>query len=281
MNRALPEVAMPTGAMMPALGLGTWRMGERKAERAREVAGLKLGMSLGLRLIDTAEMYGEGGAEEIVADAVGGERGETFIVSKVYPQNASRRGTVAACARSLERLRTDYLDVYLLHWRGDTPLAQTVAAFEGLRADGRIRGWGVSNFDTADMQELLAVPGSEHCVVNQVLYHLASRGIEHDLLPLCRARGVAVMAYSPLGQGRLLRHKGLAALAARLGTTPAQVALAWSLAQDGVATIPKAVDPGHVREIRAAADLRLSPAVFSELDEMFPPPAGRTPLAML
>lgn len=281
MIRGLPEIALRTGTMMPALGQGTWRMAERKAERAREVAALKLGLSLGLKLIDTAEMYGEGGAEEIVADAVGGERGETFIVSKVYPQNASRRGTVAACARSLERLRTDYLDVYLLHWRGDTPLAQTVAAFEDLRADGRIRSWGVSNFDTADMQELLAVPGGEHCVVNQVLYHLASRGIEHDLLPLCRARGVAVMAYSPLGQGRLLRHKGLAAMAARLGTTSAQVALAWSLAQDGVAPIPKAIDPAHVREIRAAADLRLSPAVLSELDEMFPPPAGRTPLAML
>ena len=281
MIRALPEIALPTGAMMPALGLGTWRMGERKAERAREVAALQLGLSLGLKLIDTAEMYGEGGAEEIVAEAVGGERGRTFIVSKVYPHNASRRGTVAACARSLKRLRTDHLDVYLLHWRGDTPLAQTVAAFEELRADGRIRAWGVSNFDTADVQELLAVPGGEHCVVNQVLYHLACRGIEHDLLPLCRSRGIAVMAYSPVGQGRLLRHKGLNALAAGLGSTAAQVALAWLLAQDGVAAIPKATDPAHVREVRAAADLRLSPAVFRELDRMFPPPAGRTPLAML
>ena len=281
MIRALPEIALPTGAMMPALGMGTWRMGERKAERAREVAALQLGLSLGLQLIDTAEMYGEGGAEEIVAEAVGGERDRTFIVSKVYPHNASRRGTIAACARSLKRLRTDYLDVYLLHWRGDTPLAQTVAAFEELRADGRIRAWGVSNFDTADVQELLAVPGGEHCVVNQVLYHLGSRGIEHDLLPLCRSRSIAVMAYSPVGQGRLLRHKGLNALAAGLGSTAAQVALAWLLAQDGVATIPKATDPAHVREVRAAPALRPSPNVFRELDRMFPPPAGRTPLAML
>jgi len=278
---ALPEIALLTGAMMPALGLGTWRMGERKTERAREVAALQLGLSLGLKLVDTAEMYGEGGAEEVVADAVGDQRGQTCIVSKVYPHNASRRGTVAACARSLKRLRTDYLDVYLLHWRGDTPLAQTVAAFEELRADGRIRAWGVSNFDAADMQELLAVPGGEHCVVNQVLYHLGSRGIEHDLLPLCRARSIAVMAYSPVGQGRLLRHKGLAVLAAHLGTTPAQVALAWLLAQEGVAAIPKAADPAHVREVRAAADLRLSAAVFSELDRMFPAPIGSTPLAML
>jgi diketogulonate reductase-like aldo/keto reductase len=175
-------------------------------------------------------------------------------------------------ARAASRLRTDYLDVYLLHWRGDTPLAQTVAAFEELRADGRIRAWGVSNFDTADVEELLAVPGGEHCVVNQVLYHLASRGIEHDLLPLCRSRSIAVMAYSPVGQGRLLRHKGLNALAAGLGSTAAQVALAWLLAQDGVAAIPKATDPAHVREVRAASDLRLSPTVLRELDRMFPPP---------
>ena len=266
---------------MPALGLGTWRMGERTAERAREVTALKLGLSLGLRLIDTAEMYGEGGAEEIVADAVGGERDQTFLVSKVYPHNASHRGTIAACGRSLQRLRTDYLDAYLLHWRGDTPLAQTVAAFEELRADGRIRAWGVSNFDTADMKELLAVPGGENCVVNQVLYHLGCRGIEHDLLPLCRARGIAVMAYSPVGQGRLLRHKALNALAARLGSTPAKIALGWLLAQDGVAAIPKASDPAHVREVRAAADVHLDQPVFGELDRLFPAPTGPTPLSML
>ncbi len=281
MTAALPEITLPGGASMPALGLGTWRMGERASERAREVAALKLGLSIGLSLIDTAEMYGDGGAEEIVGDAIGTGRDQTFLVSKVYPHNASRRGAIAACARSLKRLRTDRLDAYLLHWRGDIPLAQTVAAFEELRAEGRIRAWGVSNFDTADMEELLTVPGGEHCAVNQVLYHLASRGIEHDLLPLCRAQGIAVMAYSPVGQGRLLRHRGLNALATRLGTTSAQIALAWLLAQKGVAAIPKAADPAHVREVRAAADLQLTPAVYAELDHLFPPPSGATPLAML
>lgn len=266
---------------MPALGLGTWRVGERADERSREVAALKLGLSLGLTLIDTAEMYGEGKAEEIVADAIDTERRRTFVVSKVYPHNASRRGTVAACARSLRRLRTDYLDAYLLHWRGDIPLAQTVAAFEELRAAGRIRAWGVSNFDTSDMEKLLALPGGEHCAVNQVLYHLACRGIEHDLLPLCRASGIAVMAYSPLGQGHLLRHRGLNALAQRIGEAPAQIALAWLLAQPGVATIPKASDPAHVREVRAAAELHLTSAVRTELDRMFPAPTGPTPLGML
>jgi diketogulonate reductase-like aldo/keto reductase len=281
MTSALRQIRLPDSATMPALGLGTWRMGERAAERPREVAALKLGLSLGLTLIDTAEMYGEGKAEEIAADAIHAERRRTFLVSKVYPHHASRRGTVAACARSLKRLRTDYLDVYLLHWRGDIPLAQTVAAFEELRAAGRIRAWGVSNFDTSDMEELLALPGGEHCALNQVLYHLACRGIEHDLLPLCRASGIAVMAYSPLGQGRLLRHRGLNALAQRIGATPARIALAWLLEQSGVATIPKASDPAHVREVRTAAELHLTPAVRTELDRMFPSPTGPTPLAML
>jgi diketogulonate reductase-like aldo/keto reductase len=281
MNPVLPPIILPGGATMPALGLGTWGMGERAQERAREVAALKLGLSIGLRLVDTAEMYGDGGAEEIVADAVGTERRQTFLVSKVYPHNASRRGTIAACARSLKRLRTDYLDAYLLHWRGDVPLAQTVTAFEELRADGRIRAWGVSNFDTADMNELLSLPGGEHCAINQVLYHLGSRGIEVDLLPLCRAGGVAVMAYSPLAQGRLLRHRELNALAAREGTTAAAIALAWLLAQRGVATIPKAADLAHTRAVRAAADLRLTADLLAELDRMFPPPTHATPLAML
>jgi diketogulonate reductase-like aldo/keto reductase len=281
MNSVLPHIILPGGAAMPALGLGTWRMGERVQERAREVAALKLGLSIGLDLVDTAEMYGEGVAEEIVADAVGAERRRVFLVSKVYPHNASRRGTLAACTRSLKRLRTDYLDAYLLHWRGDVPLAQTVTAFEELRADGRIRAWGVSNFDTGDMKELLSLPGGEHCAVNQVLYHLGSRGIEHDLLPLCRAHGVAVMAYSPVAQGRLLRHRDLNALAAREGMTAVGIALAWLLAQRDVAAIPKASDLAHVRAVRAARDLRLTPDLLAELDRIFPPPTHATPLAML
>jgi diketogulonate reductase-like aldo/keto reductase len=281
MNASRPAIALPGGLLMPALGLGTWRMGEQPSQRAREVEALKLGMSIGLNLIDTAEMYGEGGAERVVADAIDGRRDAALLVSKLYPHNAGRRRALAACARSLQRLKTDYLDVYLLHWRGDVALAETVAAFEALRHDGRIRAWGVSNFDTGDMQELLSVPGGEHCAVNQVLYHLGCRGIEHDLLPFCRSRGIAIMAYSPLGQGRLLRHRGLIALAARLGVTPAQIALAWLLAQHGVAAIPKAAHPAHVREIRAAARTQLTPAILRELDAMFPPPSKPTPLAML
>jgi len=281
MASAIHDIVLPAGAKMPALGLGTWRMGERASARAGEVAALKLGLSLGMTLIDTAEMYGDGEAEAIVAEAIAGRRDRVFLVSKIYPHNASRRGTVAACERSLRRLRNGYLDLYLLHWRGDIPLAQTVAAFEALRADGRIRAWGVSNFDARDMEELLALPGGRHCAANQVLYHLRCRGVEWDLLPLCRRHGIAVMAYSPLGQGRLLRDRALHTLATRLGTTPAQIALAWLLAQSGVATIPKATDPEHVRDNRAAADLRLTPEALVELDRAFPAPAEPTPLAML
>jgi diketogulonate reductase-like aldo/keto reductase len=266
---------------MPALGQGTWRMGERRADRAREVAAIALGLSLGMKLVDTAEMYGDGAAEQIVADAIEGQRATTFLVSKVNPHNATRRGTITACERSLKRLRTDHLDLYLLHWRGDVPLAETVAAFEALRSDGRIRAWGVSNFDAADMRELLALPGGNRCVANQVLYHLGRRGIEYDLLPLCRSRGIAAMAYSPVDQGRLLRNRELVALAKQLQISPAQVAVAWLLAQPGVAVIPKAVDPAHVRENRAAADLRLRLAAMVTLDKAFPPPTGALPLAML
>lgn len=266
---------------MPAFGQGTWRMGERRAERAREVAAIKLGLSLGMTLVDTAEMYGDGAAEQIVADAIDGQRATTFLVSKVLPHNATRRGTVAACERSLKRLRTDHLDLYLLHWRGDVPLADTVAAFETLRADGRIRAWGVTNFDTADMQELLALPGGDRCAANQVLYNLGRRGIEYDLLPLCRSRGIAVTAYSPVDQGRLLRRRELVSLARELQVSPAQVALAWLLAQPGVAAIPKATDQAHVREDRAAADLSLPRAALLALDRAFMPPRGPVPLAML
>jgi diketogulonate reductase-like aldo/keto reductase len=281
MDPAIPDIVLHGGAKMPALGLGTWRMGERASARAGEVAALKLGLSLGMTLIDTAEMYGEGRAEQGVAQAIAGQRDRVFLVSKVYPHNASRRGTVAACERSLKRLRTDYLDLYLLHWRGDIALAQTVSAFEALRADGRIRAWGVSNFDAADMEELLALPGGRHCAANQVLYHLQCRGVEWDLLPLCRRHGISVMAYSPLGQGRLLRERALRTFAARLGATSAQIALAWLLSQPGVAAIPKATDAEHVRENRASADLRLAPEALPELERAFPAPTGPTSLAML
>jgi diketogulonate reductase-like aldo/keto reductase len=276
----LPEISF-NGSTMPALGLGTWRLGERRAERAREVAALKFGLSLGLRLIDTAEMYGDGGAERVVADAVEGVREKVFIVSKVYPHNATRRGVIAACGRSLQRLRSAYLDLYLLHWRGDVPLAETVAGFESLRADGKIRAWGVSNFDVADMNELAALPDGGHCAANQVLYNLARRGVEHDLAPLCRERNIALMAYSPVDQGRLLRQRALVKLATDLQSTPAKIAIAWLLTRPGTSVIPKAADLSHIREIREAADLELSSASLAALDKVFPPPKGRTPLEML
>jgi len=276
----LPEIALG-GFTMPFLGLGTWRMGERRNEHTREVAALKLGISLGFRLIDTAEMYGDGGAERVVADAIGGAREKMFLVSKVYPHNATRRGLIAACRRSLERLRTEYLDLYLLHWRGDVPLSETVAGFETLRMEGKIREWGVSNFDVADMNELLALPDGKRCVANQVLYNLARRGIEHDLAPLCSKRGIALMAYSPVDQGRLLRQRALLEVAKDFKLTPAKVAIAWLLTRPKTAVIPKASEPQHVHEIREAADIRLPAAALAALDKAFPPPKGRTPLEML
>ena len=266
---------------MPALGLGTWRMGERARDRAKEVAALRLGLDLGMALIDTAEMYGDGGAEEVVGEAIAGRRDEVFLVSKVYPQNASRRGVAAACERSLKRLGTDRLDLYLLHWRGSIPLAETVAGFEALRASGKIRAWGVSNFDRGGMEELLALPGGRHCAANQVLYHLHCRGIEWDLLPLCRESGIVVMAYSPFDEGRLLKNRQLASIAQRCKTKPATLALAWLLKQDHVAAIPKAADASHLRDNLAAAELSPSAEVFGELDRAFPAPRGPTPLQVI
>jgi diketogulonate reductase-like aldo/keto reductase len=275
------RLRLPGGDEMPVLGLGTWGMGEAKSRAADEVAALSLGLDLGMTLIDTAEMYGEGGAEEVVAKAIARRRDEVFLVSKVYPHNATRKGTIAACERSLKRLATDRIDLYLLHWRGEVPLAQTLEAFAALRASGKIRHFGVSNFDTDDLQELWQLPGGEETQTNQVLYNLGRRGIEWDLLPWLRPRGVPIMAYSPVEQGRLLGKRTLAALAQRRGATPAQVAIAWLLHQDGVVAIPKATRPEHVRENRGALDLALSPEDLAELDAAFPPPKRKTSLAML
>jgi len=262
------------------LGLGTWRMGERRSERAAEVAAIRLGLELGITLIDTAEMYGDGGAEEAIAEAIAGRRDNLFIVSKVYPHNASRAGTVAACERSLKRLRTDRLDLYLLHWRGSEPLADTVAAFERLKAGGKIRNWGVSNFDTGDMKELAGLPKGVGCASNQVLYHLGSRGIEWQLLDTCRKANVMVMAYSPLGQGPLLRKPALKKIADKHGVDPAAIALAWVLRQPGVVAIPKAVRPEHVRANMQALDVKLDADDLKALDAAFPPPQRATPLDM-
>jgi diketogulonate reductase-like aldo/keto reductase len=275
-------VILPDGTRVPALGQGTWQMGEDRRARAAEVAALRLGIELGLTLIDTAEMYGEGGAEEVVGQAIAGRRDDVFVVSKVYPHNAGRRAVVAACERSLRRLGIETIDLYLLHWRGAVPLAETVEGFEALRRAGRIARWGVSNLDVDDMEELWSVAGGSACATDQVLYNLAERGIEFDLMPWCESRNVPVMAYSPLGQGgRLLRHKALAEVAARHGASPAQVALAWTLRLPGVIAIPKAADPQHVRENAAAAALRLTEEDHATLDAAFPPPQRKRPLAIL
>ncbi|MDP2410465.1 MAG: aldo/keto reductase [Pseudolabrys sp.] len=277
----IPTVTLPSGATMPVYGLGTWRMGESAPRRADEVAALRHGLALGVTLIDTAEMYGDGEAEAIVADAVGPRRDSVFIVSKVLPENASRRGTIAACEGSLKRLKTDRIDLYLLHWRGAEPLAETLEAFAALVKAGKIGDWGVSNFGIDDMQEVAALPGGSACATSQVLYNLTRRGIEFDLMPWCRQHKMPVMAYSPIEQGRLLGHAALRAVGLRHGATPAQVALAWLLRQDGLVTIPKASTLAHVEENLAALELRLTAADLATLDQAFPPPRKATPLAML
>lgn len=272
-------VRLPDGTEVPALGLGTWHMGERSQAAKDEAAAIRLGIELGMTLIDTAEMYGNGGAEEVIAESTAGQRDKLFIVSKVYPHNASRDGVPAACERSLRRLRTDRIDLYLLHWRGSHPLPETVAAFEKLRAEGKIRYWGVSNFDTRDMQGLARLQDGANCAANQVLYHVGSRGIEFDLLPWCRQHHMPIMAYSPVGQGgSLLRSKALAAVAKRHDATPAQIAIAWTLRHDNVISIPKAADLRHVRENATAGAIVLSEADLKEIDSAHPPPAGKQSL---
>jgi diketogulonate reductase-like aldo/keto reductase len=273
-------MALKTGETVPVLGLGTWRMGERNSERSAEVKALKLGLDLGVRLLDTAEMYGEGTAEEIVGEAMAGKRDGLYLVSKVYPHNASRKGTIAACERSLRRLKTDHLDLYLLHWRGSHPLAETVEAFEALKQAGKIRNWGVSNFDVDDLKELAAVAHGGACASNQVLYHLASRGIEWELLPYCRSAEVMVMAYSPLGQGPLLQQPSLQAVARKHGVAAAAIALSWVLRHTNVVTIPKAAKQEHVRANLKALDVALDAEDLAALDAAFKPPKRGTPLQM-
>jgi diketogulonate reductase-like aldo/keto reductase len=266
---------------MPRLGMGTWHMGESPQSRAAEVAALRLGLDLGMTLIDTAEMYGEGGAEEVVGEAIAGRRDEVFLVSKFYPHHASRAKLGPACEASLARLGTGSLDLYLYHWRGGVPLAQTVEALEKLVESGKIARWGVSNFDTHDLEELATIPGGDRVAANQVLYNLLRRGPEFDLLPWCVRHSVDVMAYSPLDEGTLPRHPAVMAIAKRIGMAPAQVALAWLLRDSRVAVIPKASSPRHVRENRAAADIVLDDAALRSLDEAFPPPRGKRPLEII
>lgn len=275
----MDQVRFQDGVTVPALGQGSWRMGEGGDRRA-EADALRLGLDLGLKLIDTAEMYGEGGAEEVVGDAIAGRREEVFLVSKVYPHNASAKKLPLALAASLKRLRVERLDLYLLHWRGGVPLAETVQAMEAARARGQIARWGLSNLDVDDLEEL--GPALADCATDQVLWNLEARGVEYDLLPFCAARAMPVMAYSPIGQGgALLRHKALRVVAERHGVAPAQVALAFVLSRPGVIAIPKASDPAHLRANVAARDLRLTEQDLAEIDAAFPPPKRKRPLEMI
>jgi diketogulonate reductase-like aldo/keto reductase len=270
-----------SGETIPVLGQGTWHLAEGRHPPDTELAALRMGLDLGLSLIDTAEMYADGGAERLVGVAIEGRRDEVFLVSKVLPGNATRQGTIEACSRSLERLGTDRLDLYLLHWRGHVPLEETVEAFEQLRQDGRIRHWGVSNFDVPDLAELQRVTGGTSAETDQVLYNLMRRGIEWDLLPWCRRHGMPVMAYSPFEQGRLIGHPVLRGIGVRHHATSAQIALAWVLAHDGVVAIPESGTPEHVRQNRAALEVVLSEDDLLELDAAFEPPSMPVPLEVL
>ena len=274
----MPSVVFPPADAVPSLGLGSWRMGESPRERDEEIAAIRLGLDLGMIVVDTGEMYGDGATEQLVGEAIAERRDDVFLVSKVLPSHARREQTLAACAASLERLGTDHLDLYLLHWRGRTPLRETVEAFTQLVGEGKIRRWGVSNFELADMEELLATPGGSAVSCNQVLYNLRRRGIEFDLLPWCQERGIPVMAYSPIEQGELLRHKVVKRMASRVGATAAQLCLAWVLRQPSVIAIPKAGTREHVRENRASLGIQFSDSDLRALDEAFPPPREARPL---
>jgi diketogulonate reductase-like aldo/keto reductase len=278
---AIRHVTFSNGASVAALGQGTWFMGDSPANAKKEVRALQLGIELGMTLIDTAEMYADGGAEKIVGKAIAGRRGNVFLVSKVLPSNATRRGTVAACEASLRRLGTDYLDLYLLHWRGSYPLAETIQAMNTLVEQGKIRLWGVSNLDLDDMAELTEQATGGSVQTNQLLYNLSRRGIEYDLLPWCRERNVPIMAYSPIEQGRLLDDRTLVQIAERHGATPAQVALAWVLRHPDVMAIPKASSEAHVRENSASLKIALTATDLSDLDIAFPPPKRKQALEML
>jgi diketogulonate reductase-like aldo/keto reductase len=277
----MKQVMLPSGERVPALGQGTWMMGDNRSQRAEEIATLRLGLDLGLTLIDTAEMYGSGRSEALIGEAIAGRRDEVFLVSKVLPSNSSRRGTIAACEQSLRHLKTDRIDLYLLHWRGSIPLAETLQGFADLVTAGKIRYWGVSNLDLDDMQELTSLPGGAAVTTNQLLYNLTRRGIEWDLLPWLRERAIPVMAYSPIEQARLLDNAKLRDFAKRNGMTPAQVALAWLLTSDDIIVIPKTSHRRRLTENAAALDHPLTAEQLAELDRLFPPPKGPQPLEIL
>ena len=277
----IATVSLPDGEHIPKLGQGTWEMGEQPARRAAEIAAIRAGVELGMTLVDTAEMYGDGATESLLGEALGGLRERVFLVSKVYPHNASRRGVQTACEKSLKRLKTDHLDLYLLHWRGSVPLEETVAGFEALRQAGKIRHWGVSNFDTDDMDELMTVPGGDACATNQILYNVARRGPEYDLLSWLAAHDMPAMAYSPVDHARLPKRSALDDIADARGVSVFQVALAWVLQQSGVFAIPKAGSAEHVRDNQRALELRLDAGERAAIDAYFKPPRSKRPLEML
>ena len=274
-------VTLPSGESVPSMGLGTWHMGERIGNPKTEVDALVQGLDLGAKLIDTAEMYARGGAERVVGSAIKGRRDDVFIVSKILPHNASFDGTIRACENSLQRMEIESIDLYLLHWPGNHPLESTVSAFEQLKTDGKIKHWGVSNFDTSDMRELYGIPEGKNCQINQVLYNLSRRGIEWDLLPWCRSMGLPIMAYSPIEQGRLLGNKKLIALASEIGVSAAQLSIAWSIRTNDIITIPKASNLEHVNQNIDAWTIKLESATLNELDKLFEPPVRKKGLDIL
>ena len=274
-------VTLPSGESVPSMGLGTWHMGERIGNPKTEVDALSRGLDLGATLIDTAEMYARGGAERVVGSAIKGRRDDVFIVSKVLPHNASFDGTIRACENSLQRMEIESIDLYLLHWPGNHPLESTISAFEKLKTDGKIKHWGVSNFDTSNMQELYGIPEGKNCQINQVLYNLSRRGIEWDLLPWCRSKGLPIMAYSPIEQGRLLENKKLKALASEIGVSAAQLSIAWSIRKNDIITIPKASNLEHVSQNIDAWTIKLESTVLDELDKLFEPPVRKKGLDIL
>jgi diketogulonate reductase-like aldo/keto reductase len=280
-TRAIPEIPLPAGDLIPVLGMGTWGLGEGKHPRQEEIHAIQKAIDLGMTLIDTAEMYGGGATEELVGEAIRGRRDDVFLVTKVLPDDATTYGTVDACERSLRRLGTDRIDMYLLHWRGSVPLENTVDAFERLRRAGKIRHWGVSNFDVSDMEELMDMPEGSRCQTDQVLYNLTRRGIDYDLQPWCLEHRIPIMAYSPIEQGRLLDHPVLQKISRCHGITPAQVALAWILRHENLTTIPKASSARHAVENCAALNVRLTGRDLAELNDAFPPPTYKIPLEVI